>query len=768
MLLSKPCLLPSLRRKLTTSLATLQAYQQQEEEEQEEEEEACKIEVELSSCTSLLRSCQHSCHGKLVHHRLLRYGLELTAPLPSLLVLMYANCSAFDEAHACLALLPQTHQNVFTWNFLFKALALHRLYPQTLRLYTDMAAHGVSPNKVTFRSMLDACLGNPIYSDIVQLHGFTLDNGLNTDAVIGTALLNVYGKVGSLQDAARVFDRIAEKDVVAWTSMILVYVQHGQSKMAIHIFEQMQLESIRPDRVTFIAVITACDSPLALVTGRQIHSGIVENRLEAELTIGTALVSMYGKCDSLKDARTTFHQMTHRNVVTWNALIGASFQGDEGSLSFHYFHQMQIEGILPNRETYINFLGGCSNCEELTKGILAHTQLHGSGIYFDIKLGNILINMYGKCSSINLARKMFERMTYWDVVSWTSMINAYAQHGECWDAFLLFLNMHVEGCKPNEYTFVSIMSAFTSQIMAAEGRQLHWYVCDEGFESNDNIKNALLNMYAKFGSIEDALWVFDSLHVRDTISWTAMIAGFAEHSQANKALDLFSRMQQEGKQPNEISFVNIITACAALAAVTEGRQVHGCIVENGLELNLDVGNVLINMYGKSGSLEDAHGLFVRMREHDLVSWNTLLTVFAQCGCGREAVDLFVSMKYSHSVPDSITFSSVLASCSHAGLVEEAWLLFMSVEQDQGIIPATDHYICMVDTLGRAGHLTNAATLINFIPVQPTILAFMALLGACQYHVEVEVGEYAARFLLELDPENSASYVVLSNIYAAVG
>eukprot|EP00250_Pteridium_aquilinum_P012707 c20888_g2_i1 orf=3-2270(-) len=748
----RPWLLRPLSRKLTTSLAT---SPQEEEEQQDLLDEACNVKAELSFCASQLRSCQHACHGKLVHHRLIRYGLEITVPLSSLLVLMYANCSAFDDAHACLALLPQPQQNVFTWNFLFKALALRWLCNQALLLYTDMVQHGVLPNKVTFRSMLDACAGNPTRYHIVQLHGLTMNNGFDTDAIIGTALVNLYGKIGSLQDAVRVFDRISDKDVITWTSMMLVYVQHGKSKMAIHLLEQMQREAIMPDRVTFITAITACDNPSALYKGRQIHSDIVENRFESDIVVGTALVSMYGKCGSLKDARTTFHLMAQQNVVTWNALIGVNFQSEAGGMAFHYFHQMQIEGVLPNRETYINFLGGCSSFEALTDGMLAHAQLQGSGIDLDITLGNVLINMYGKCSSIDHARKMFERMAYWDVVSWTAMINVFAQHGEFWDAFRLFSNMHVEGVKPNEYTFVSIISAFTNQVMSAEGRQLHWYVCDKGFESSDSIKNALLNMYARFASIEDAQWIFDSLHVRDTISWSAMIAGFAEHGQPNKALEFYARMLQEGTQPNEISFVNIITACAAHAAITEGRQVHGCIVENGMDSNVDVGNALINMYGKSGSVKDAHGLFISMHERDLVSWNTLLTVFAQCGYGREAVCLFDFMKFTHSVPDNITFSSVLASCSHAGLVEEAWQLFMSVEQDHGILPAGDHYICMVDILGRTGQLSDASMLISFMPVQPNLLVFMALIGACQYHLEVDVGEYAARFLLELDPKNSA-------------
>lgn len=765
MILSRPRLRPWHRGRFNRTLtANLAPSQQEDEEEHDSSDETRKVKAELSS---LLRTCRQSFHGRLLHFRLLSDGLELKIPFPNLLVLMYTNCSAFDDAHACIALLPQALQNVFTWNILFKAVALQGLCHETFRLYNDMVAHGVLPNKVTFRSMLDACNSKPT-SYVFQLHFLTVDCDLDTDAAIGTALANLYSRIGSLQDAAKVFDFILQKDVVSWTSMMLIYAQHGHTETAIHLFEQMQLEAIAPDRVTFICVAAACDKPLALPKGRQIHSAIMENGLEADVTVGTALVSMYGKCGSLRDAKTTFHQMAQPNVVTWNAIIGAVFQGETDKKAFYYFHQMLIEGAIPNRETYINFLGGCANLKGLFEGMLAHAQLLGSGTDLDLTLGNVLINMYGKCFSLKHARKVFEKMDCWDVVSWSAMINVYAQHGECLDAYLLFCNMHVKGVKPNEYTFVSIISALTNPTVSAKGRRLHWYVCAKGFDSNEGIKNALLNMYARFGSIEDAEWTFKRLLARDVISWTAMIAGFAEHGEGNKALSLFARMQQEGKQPNEISFVNIITACAALTGITEGRLVHGCTAEIGLDSHIEVANALINMYGKCGSLEDAQGLFVNMQERDRVSWNTLLTVFAQCGHGREAVALFDSMKDSHTTPDNVTFSIVLSSCSHSGLVAEAWQLFMSAEQDHGFLPANGHYVCIVDILGRAGQLSDGATLISLMPAQPSLLAFMTLIGACQYHLEVGVGECAARFLLELDPENSASYVVLSNLYALIG
>ncbi|KAI5065060.1 hypothetical protein GOP47_0019755 [Adiantum capillus-veneris] len=368
MILSRPRLWPWHRglfhkRNFTANLASSQL---QEEEEHDRSEEIRLIKADLSS---FLRTCRQSYHGKLLHYRLLSDGLELTAPFRSLLVLMYTNCSAFDDAHACLALLPQTLQNVFAWNFLFKALARQGLCHEAFCLYEDMVARGVVANKVTCRSMLDACISNPISSSVFLLHCLTREFGLDTDPSIGTVLANLYGRIGSLQDAAKVFDLILEKDVVSWTSMMLIYVQHGNSEMAIRLFEEMQVEAIVPDRVAFICAVTACDKPLALSKAREIHSAVVENALEADITVGTALVSMYGKYKSLTDARTTFHQMAQPNVVTWNAVIGANFQGGMETKAIYFFHRMLIEGALPNRETYINFFGACASSEGLAEAM---------------------------------------------------------------------------------------------------------------------------------------------------------------------------------------------------------------------------------------------------------------------------------------------------------------------------------------------------------------------------------------------------------------
>jgi pentatricopeptide repeat protein len=346
------------------------------------------------------------------------------------------------------------------------------------------------------------------------------------------------------------------------------------------------------------------------------------------------------------------------------------------------------------------------------------------------------------------------------------MIAVHGQYGEFREAIFLFIKMQYEGVEPNEVTLVSLVASCTN---LSEGRWLHSLAFEKQLDSNDPIKNALLNMYVQFGSIEDAQILFYSLSERDPISWSGMITALAEHGRKSEALQYYVQMQKEGKRPNEVSFVNILCACATQVAVIEGRLLHACILENGIEVSIDVSNALINLYGKCGSLMDAWGVFSAMGwQRDIVSWNTILTVFSQHGHGEAAVEMLDQMSFSESIPDKLTIASVLSACSHAGLVEMALQLFISAEENCTNLISQDHYVCLIDLLGRVGCLVEALHLIASMPIQPTVLSFMAFLGSCQFHAQVELAEDASQCLIELDEENSAPYVVLSNIYAATG
>jgi len=248
----------------------------------------------------------------------------------------------------------------------------------------------------------------------------------------------------------------------------------------------------------------------------------------------------------------------------------------------------------------------------------------------------------------------------------------------------------------------------------------------------------------------------------------AMILGHVKCGQGQKALELFRQMQQEGVQPNSVTFVGVLNACASVVALEEGRCVHQQIIQSGLELDVFVGSSLVDMYAKCGSMKDAWTVFNKMPSQAVVTWTAILGGCAMHGHGKDAFKHFEQTCDKGVQPDDITFVCLLSACSHAGLVDEGMHCYASMVTDYMISAKLEHYTCMVDLLGRAGHLQEAENMVMAMPCKPQVAAWMALLGACRIHGKVEMAEHVTKQILEMEPDNAASYVLLSNIYAAAG
>jgi pentatricopeptide repeat protein len=254
----------------------------------------------------------------------------------------------------------------------------------------------------------------------------------------------------------------------------------------------------------------------------------------------------------------------------------------------------------------------------------------------------------------------------------------------------------------------------------------------------------------------------------DVVTWTTMILGHIKCGQGQKALELFRQMQQEGVQPDPVTFVGVLNACASVVALEEGRCTHEQIIQSGWDSAIFVGNSLVDMYAKCGSMEDAKRVFNEMPLRDVVSWNTILRGFAMHGHGKEALTYFEQMCEEGVQPDDITFVCLLSACSHAGLVHEGMCFYASMKEVYMISPTVEHYTCMVDLLGRAGHLEEAENMIKSMPCKPHFATCMALLSACRIHGNVEMGERVAKQFIDLESENAAGYVLAANIYPTSG
>ncbi|KAH9322901.1 hypothetical protein KI387_017540, partial [Taxus chinensis] len=544
--------------------------------------------------------------------------------------------------------------------------------------------------------------------------------------------------------------------------------QRRRLKEAIGTLIVMDKHRIRPDSYDYGYLLQGCIFDKYLAEGKRVHAHMIEDGFEPDGYLNTKLVIMYAKFGVLDVARRVFDKMSERNEYTWTAMIAGYTQRGQVEEALSLFWQQTQEGSVADDFVFATIVRACAGLGDSKEGKRIHARIAKSG--FDhscVVLGSALVDMYGKCGCIEDARQKFDEMPVRDVVSWSALIAGYVQNGDGKEAWELFYGMQHNGTKPNEYTFASILNAETGLADLEQGKRIHACICKFGLEFHVVLGSALVDMYAKCGSLEDAQHVFDEIPQRNVVTWTTMIAGQAEHGNVEEALRVFLQMQWAGIEPNEFTFTTVLRACAARASLESGKQVHACTVKNGFESTFGTGSALIDMYSKSGSIEEARCMFDTTVQRDTIVWTVMITGYSKHGMGKEALDIFEKMQNSGQKPDLVSFLAVLTACSHAGLVDEGWHYFGSMEQ-HGIAANAEHYACMVDLLGRAGHLDKAYDLIKKMPLEPDSAVWGALLSACRIHYNLKLGIVAAEHLFELNPQDSGNFVVLSNMYSASG
>ncbi|KAF5745118.1 pentatricopeptide repeat-containing protein [Tripterygium wilfordii] len=587
----------------------------------------------------------------------------------------------------------------------------------------------------------------------------------------------------------------------------------------------------------FANLLESCARSKSARDTRRIHGRIVKTQFASEVFIQNRLIDVYGKCGCLEDARKLFDKMAKRNTFTWNSLIStltksgfldeaakmfesmpepdqcsfnamvAGFaQRDRFEEALDYVVSMHGEGFVLNEYTFGSALSACAGLRGMKMGIQIQGLISKSLYSENVYIGSALIDMYSKCGIVDSARRVFEGMRERNIVSWNSLITCYEQNGPVSEALGIFERMMDYGVEPDEVTLASVVSACASLLAIKEGLEIHARVVKcEKFREDVVLGNALVDMYAKSGQVKKARQVFDSMPIknvvsetsmvsgyakaasvkaarlmfttmieRNVVSWNALIAGYTQSGENEEALGLFRLLKREAIFPTHYTFGNILNACANLADLHLGRQVHVHVLKHGFrfqigeEPDIFVGNSLVDMYMKCGSTEDGSQVFQNMLEKDNVSWNAMIVGYAQNGFGTEALGLFQRMLVSGEKPDRVTMIGVLCACSHAGLIDEGRHYFYSMTEVHGLAPLKDHYTCMVDLLGRAGCLDEAKNLIETMPMQPDAVVWASLLSACKVHRNITLGKYVADKLLEIDPSNSGPYVLLSNMYAELG
>ena len=610
-----------------------------------------------------------------VHYCIIKSRMEQDKYVASSLLSVYIGCGSLQDARQVFDALAK--KSVINWNVMIGGYVQHNRGKDAMQLFHQMRQEHVQADKITYLSILKACAIPLSLKWGREVHVLVRRDGLESDIRVGTALIQMYAKCGSIEEARQAFDNLTNRNVVSWTAMVGAYAQSGtigRTKVgdivtwnvmigayagsgrgveAYALYLKMKEEGFQPNAVTYMSLLNDCASTGALEWVKDVHRHILEGGYESDVRVGNALVHMYAKSGSIEDARMVFDRMKERDVITWNVMIGACAGSGRGVEAYDLYLKMK-EGFQPNAVTYMSLLNDCASTGALEWVKDVHRHILEGGYESDVRVGNALVHMYAKSGSIEDARMVFDRMKERDVITWTVMIGAYAGSGRGVEAYELYLKMKEEGFQPNAVTYVSLLNDFGSAGALEWVKDVHRHILEEGHESDVRMGSALVHMYAKSGSIEDAQLVFERMEECDVMTWNIMIGGFGQHGRGQDALELFRKMKADSLVPDAYSFVALLSACSHAGLVDEGRQIFCAMKDYGVEPTVVHYTCMVDLLGRAGRLEETKRLISSMPvEANAGTWGALLgacRTYGNVELGELAAKEFMKLEPADASP----------------------------------------------------------------------------------------------------------------------
>uniref|UniRef100_A0A0D9X7B4 DYW domain-containing protein n=1 Tax=Leersia perrieri TaxID=77586 RepID=A0A0D9X7B4_9ORYZ len=584
------------------------------------------------------------------------------------------------------------HRDLLAWSAMIGAYAIRGMYGEVVALAVSMVEEGVLPDRFLITRILQACA----YADDLELgrmlHSVAVKRGFMgrvRDVPVGNSVLVMYAKCGDLVCARKVFEKMACRDLGTWNSMIFGYCQSADWEEARRLLDAMRQEGTEPGVVTW-----------------------------------NTLISSYARSGDLDVAMELLGQMEESgvapDVVTWTSLVSGLVHMDRSDEALRCFIRMRLAGVEPNGMSIASAISACACLKLLNQGRELHSHAIKVGSVNNVLSGNSLVDMYAKCGEIVSAQRIFSEIPEKDIFSWNSMIAGYAQAGYCGKAYELFCKMENYDVRRNVITW-----------------------------------NTMISGYIRNGDDERAFELFQMMESygvkRDTATWNILIAGSVHNGYYDRAFRIFRQMQSLLMRPDYITILSIIPAFANLIASWKVREIHACVFHHNLELDGKIANALINAYSKSGDLASACAVFDMHPSRNIISWNCIILAHLLHGSPNEALILFSQMKQEGVLPDHTTLVAVIKAYGLMGKISEGSQTFLNMANDYNITPELDHYVAMVDLLGRSGRLKEAYELIDAMPLIPNSTVWEAFLSAAVRHGNVRLAHLAARELSAIDP-----------------
>lgn len=627
-----------------------------------------------------------------------------------------------------------------------------------------MLKSNVAPDAFTYPSLLKACTSLSLQFHGLFFHQHVIVNGFSSDPYIATSLISFYSKVGRIDIAHKVFDTMPERSIVPWTAIIGCHSRGADSNSAFYLYNKMQYEGIKSSSVTILAMLAGISEGDQL---KCLHSCVVKCGFEHNLVLINCMLSVYGKCGMIEDAKNLFELIVNKDIISWNSLV--SVYASVGNMRdiLRLLYRMRIAGVEPDQQTFTSLVPVIAKEGNARLGEWVHGQIITTGFALSAHVETSIMGMYLKYGNVNNAHRIFERAKEKDVVFWTAMISGLVQNERADKALEIFRQMLISRVMPSSTTLASAFAACAQLVSHKLGTSLHGYILRHRIALDTPSQNALVTMYAKCGCLGESFAVFRMMEERDVVSWNAIVAANAQNGRLREALCLFNEMRATLKKPDSVTVISLLQACASIGAHQQGKWIHAFAIRSCLGPCIRIDTALVDMYCKCGNLDIARKCFDSIQQHDIVSWSTIVAGYGSHGRGETALDMYSKCLQEGFEPNHTIFLSILYACSHNGLIDQGICLFESMIKDFGIKPELEHRGCIVDLLCRAGRVEDAYDFYKKMFPEPVVDVLGILLDACRSKGKAELADTVANEISLLKPVDPGKYVQLAHSYASM-
>ncbi|XP_015578450.1 pentatricopeptide repeat-containing protein At4g33990 [Ricinus communis] len=461
---------------------------------------------------SLIKACNKvlgANEGKSIHCHVMRLGLHCNVNILNSLIYFYMSSNRL-MSYACQLFNKSPERTIVTVNCMVSGFLKNKKFDKGLCLFNEVLVGKfglcLQPNFVTLMVLISGCVESGRFNIGTLLHSYCCKTGLDLITEVCNTLIDFYFEYGHADNAVKLFNAMAEKDLVSWNTMIAGYARSNNCRKALSSFREMRYRDIEYDTISFVNLILACAYGGDLDIGKAAHGYIITSGQETPVSLGTVLINMYSRCGLIEFARKVFDELPDMNIASWNSMIHGYVENGLHRDALWLFNKMKYRKVKPDEVTMLGLISACRNSGELSHGTDVHSYIESNhNLNGNHVLQNALIDMYAKCGNMARAKSVFDNMSRKDVISWTSIIVGHAINGEGEEALCAFRQMCEEKVEPNSVTFIGVLLACDHSGLVEVGQNLYDTMCKVyNIEPQIEHYGCMVDMFARAGMLEEA------------------------------------------------------------------------------------------------------------------------------------------------------------------------------------------------------------------------------------------------------------------------